>query len=74
MLGEKSISEGCYMKVDTFYKKEPHSSNTNRIFQEIYFQKETSKQEISRRLSLSLPTVAQSLKELYGMGIIEKNG
>ena len=62
------------MKVDTFYKKEPHSSNTNRIFQEIYFQKETSKQEISRRLSLSLPTVAQSLKELYGMGIIEKNG
>lgn len=60
------------MKVDTFYKKEPHSSNTNRIFQEIYFQKETSKQEISRRLSLSLPTVAQSLKELYGMGIIEK--
>ena len=62
------------MRVDTFYKTEPHPSNTNRIFQEIYFQKGISKQEIAKQLKLSLPTVTQSLKELYAMEIITKNG
>lgn len=62
------------MKVDTFYKVEPNPSNTNRIFQEIYFQKSISKQEIANQLGLSLPTVALSLKELYGQKIITKNG
>ena len=62
------------MRIDTFYKVEPNFSNTNRTFQEIYFQGDTSKQEIAKQLKLSLPTVAQSLKELYAMGIIEKNG
>ena len=62
------------MRIDTFYTTEPNLSNTNRIFQEIYYQKTISKQEIAKHLKLSLPTVAQSLKELYAMGIIEKNG
>ena len=61
------------MRIDTFYTTEPNLSNTNRIFQEIYYQKTISKQEIAKQLKLSLPTVAQSLKELYAMGIIEKN-
>ena len=62
------------MRIDTFYKAEPNFSNTNRTLQEIYFKGDTSKQEIAKQLKLSLPTVAQSLKELYAMGIIEKNG
>ena len=62
------------MRIDTFYKTESEISYTNRIFQEIYFQKSISKQEISKLLQLSLPTVGQSLKELYTLGIIQKNG
>lgn len=62
------------MRIDTIYKTESSLSNTNRVFQEIYFQKTISKQELAKQLKLSLPTVAQSLKELYAMGIIEKNG
>lgn len=60
------------MRIDTFYKTESEISYTNRIFQEIYFQKSISKQEISKLLQLSLPTVGQSLKELYTLGIIQK--
>ena len=62
------------MRIDTFYKTESEISYTNRIYQEIYFQKSISKQEISKLLQLSLPTVGQSLKELYTLGIIQKNG
>ena len=62
------------MRIDTFCRANPEISHTNRIFQEIYFQKNASKQEIAKQLQLSLPTVGQSLKALYAMGVIQKNG
>lgn len=62
------------MKIDTFQRSEFNASYTNRIFQEIYFQKNISKQEVSKHLGVSLPTVTQSLKTLYDLGIIERNG
>lgn len=62
------------MRVDKFYKTDCELSLTNRIFQEIYCRKGTSKQELANQLQLSLPTVGQSLKALYAMGIIQKDG
>ncbi len=49
-------------------------SNDSRIFRLIYSKKSISKRDISDALGLSLPTITQSLKKLYGLGIIKKSG
>ncbi|MGB8450717.1 MAG: ROK family transcriptional regulator [Anaerocolumna sp.] len=48
--------------------------NKNRIYKLIYNSKEIARQELASRLSLSLPTVNQNLKELTEEGLIEYGG
>lgn len=48
--------------------------NRSEIFNFIYHEHKTSKQEIANRLQMSLPTVSQNLKELEDLGLIEKKG
>lgn len=48
--------------------------NRNRIYRLIYEKEELSRQEIGSRLSLSLPTVNQNLKELEEQGLIGYRG
>lgn len=49
-------------------------SNKVKIVKFIYRKVETSKQEISRELGLSMPTVLQNVKELLDRGIITQVG
>ena len=49
-------------------------SNRHNVAMEIYHQPNISKQEIARKLELSLPTVTQNLTELEASGLIHKNG
>lgn len=44
--------------------------NKNRIYKLIYEKEEMSRQEIAAKLSLSLPTINQNLKELEEQGLI----
>ena len=48
--------------------------NRSRVFRLIYEEGRVTKQEIARKLQMSLPTVAQNLRELEGMRLIERNG
>ncbi len=48
--------------------------NKNRIYKLIYHSGEIARQEIAARLSLSLPTINQNLKELTEEGLIEYGG
>ena len=48
--------------------------NKVKIVKFIYKKGETSKQEISRELGLSMPTVLQNVKELLGDGIVTEVG
>lgn len=50
------------------------NSTKNKVFRSIYGSKYISKQEISSELNLSLPTVAQALKDLYAANLIHKSG
>lgn len=49
-------------------------SNRNRVFRTIYTAGQISKQTIADTLGLSLPTVSQCLRELYDLGVVQKNG
>lgn len=62
------------MSYRTLSKSVELRSNRNRVFCEINSHECISKQELASRLKLSLPTIAQYLKELYALGIIDKNG
>ncbi len=48
--------------------------NRKNVFDFIYRQKKTCKQDIAGALELSLPTVSLLLKELHSSGLIEKKG
>ncbi|HEX2926269.1 MAG TPA: ROK family transcriptional regulator [Ruminiclostridium sp.] len=48
--------------------------NRKNIFDLIYKEKKISKQDIALKLQLSLPTVAQNLKELESLNLIKKDG
>lgn len=48
--------------------------NCEKIFTYIYRSRRTSKQTIAQALGLSLPTVAQNLKILENLKLIERNG
>ena len=50
------------------------SSNTGNIFRAIYLNRCLSRQEISDQINLSLPTIRQSINELYDMGVIMSSG
>ena len=52
----------------------PKSSSRNRIFQVILENDGISQQLIAEKLNLSIPTIRQSLKELYAEGIIREVG
>ena len=49
-------------------------TNRRRVLRIVYEHKEISKQDISRKLSMSLPTVTQNLKEFENLGLIERRG
>lgn len=51
-----------------------HSSKKSQVYHYIYKERRTSRNEIAEALGLSLPTVAQNLKELLEEDLIEKNG
>ena len=42
-------------------------TNRRRVLRIVYEHKEISKQDISRKLSMSLPTVTQNLKDHMGL-------
>ncbi len=48
--------------------------NRNRIYRLIYQSERISKQDISYRLGMSLPTITQNLKYLQEQGLIRENG
>lgn len=49
-------------------------TNRNNIFQYIYHEKETSKQQIAEALNLSLPTVSQNVRELEELNLVNMDG
>ncbi len=59
---------------ETLDTSEIKKINYKNIFQYIYDNKRTSKQNIAHALSLSLPTVSQSLKSLELAGLIRREG
>lgn len=48
--------------------------NKNKVYNFIYKEKTTSKQQIVTQLQMGLSTVSQNLKDLEDEGLIEKNG
>lgn len=48
--------------------------NRKNVYEYIYQQKCTSKQDIAKALNLSLPTVTQHLSSFIDMGLVEKRG
>lgn len=54
--------------------EELRKTNRHSVFIEIYRHQPISKQELSERLRLSIPTVTQNLNELEDVGLIRKNG
>ena len=53
---------------------ELRNANRRRVLHAVYEQIGISKQDLSQRLSMSLPTVTQNLKEFEAMGLIERRG
>lgn len=49
-------------------------TNRNNIYTTIYEAKQLSKQQLSEKLNLSMPTITQNLKELEALGLIKKEG
>lgn len=62
------------MQVEKITPAEQKRLNKSRVYAYIYQHKQTSKQELSTELNLSLPTVSQNLKDLLSCGLIEKGG
>lgn len=56
------------------YLTSDNNSTRNKIFRTIYNSGEISKQEIAAQTNLSLPTVTQSLKELFATNLVHSNG
>ena len=48
--------------------------NKNRIFRYLYQNGQLSKQDIAYALQMSLPTVAQNLRELLEQNLVMENG
>lgn len=48
--------------------------NRNRIYRFIYNHPGTSRPELVQRLEMSLPTVMQNVKSLFGEGLVRENG
>ena len=48
--------------------------NRQKVYQFIYHQKQTSKQELVQNLGLGLSTVSQNLTQLEQDGLIERTG
>ena len=51
---------------------EVRAANTKRIFSTLYFEGPTTKQELARKLSLSLPTVNSIVSDLFERGLLKK--
>ena len=63
--------EGAGHENELQHKKINHSKIYHMIYREL---KGVSKQEIMRRLGLSLPTVTQKLEELQAEGLVQDAG
>lgn len=62
------------MKMDKITPAGQKRLNKSHVYTYIYQHKQTSKQELSSALNLSLPTVSQNIKELMDDGLITKSG
>ena len=58
----------------SFSPVELRNINARRVLQMIYSEKEISKQAISEKLQLSLPTVTANLKKWEDYGLVERQG
>lgn len=64
-----SISE-----ISSATSSELRNANRRRVLHAVYEHTGISKQDLSQKLSMSLPTVTQNLKEFEAMGLIERRG
>ena len=71
MIGTAFRKKVPAMRMSSSIKKINHSKIYHMIYRE---SKGVSKQEIMRRLGLSLPTVTQKLEELQAEGLVQDAG
>jgi len=74
IIGYKKLQGDIMIKIDIVDQEIIKDSNRKKIVQLLYKKKELTKQDISKELEISIPTVTSNINALIKEGIVEEAG